>query len=68
MEEGGMEGMQRIPISHGLQLSMAGLVLFFAGLILLTVSHLVAIAGMIVGGLLVFSGLLWTLRTKSNEL
>lgn len=60
--------MQRIPISHGLQLSMAGLVLFFISLILLTVYDPVAIAGMIVGGLIVFSGLLWTLRTRSNEL
>jgi hypothetical protein len=55
-------------MSHGLELSLAGAVLFFIGLILLTVFDPIAIAAIIAGGLIVFSGLLWTFRTKSNEL
>ena len=63
-----MRSMQNIPMSHGLQLSLAGSALFVVSLVLLLVIDPVAIVGMVAGALAVFAGLLMTLRTGSDEL
>jgi hypothetical protein len=63
-----MRSMQRLPMSHGMQFALLGFLIFLVGVVLLTVSDPLAVAGMIVGGLMVFSGLLWTLRTRSDDL
>ena len=51
---------------EGFEVSLAGGAIFLIGLILLLVSSVAAIVAMVVGGLIVFSGLMWTLRSRTR--